>query len=128
MKPEPHAKPPRFVMTSLPYGDDIVGNYLKCVTPKKSMQKVELDEDFINFCESINVTSDKCTLDIPIAPSMTYEWFSDNIVKEAARKLCDKGFEFTETEPFDLSSPQKNEFWEKLKQSWPIVKDQDSSE
>lgn len=110
-------------MTSLPYADDIVGNYLKSTTPKKSDVKEEEEDEFKRFCSSMDVHSDICSLEIPLAPSMTMDSFTDNIVKETARKLCDKDFEFAETEPFDLDSFPNNEYWEVLKNCWPEVEE-----
>lgn len=120
LKAEPHEKPPRFVMTSLPYADDIVaGNYFNCKQPNKDdVEEVE-ENDFTKFCKSIDLYSDSCAQTFPLAPSMTMDLFSDNIVKETIRKLCGQDFQFTDIGAFDFDTLNQNEHWENIKELWP---------
>lgn len=117
LKPEPHSIPPRFVMTSLPYADDLV-KHVQCVKPEKSDQQND-EDSVVQFCQSIDITHDKCTLDVPLAPCMVKELFTDNIIKTTASKLCNTQFDFSQVDPFDFDSFHNNPYWDLLQKNLP---------
>lgn len=117
--PEPNSTPCRFVMTNLPYADDITGKYHKISIPKPT--DVKCDDDFTKFCQSLDVHHDRCCIDVPVAPTMMLEHFTNNVVKEVAEKICNgnnRSFEFRNKEFLDFYTPCSNGYAEELKKSW----------
>lgn len=120
LRPEPNATPCRFVMTNLPYADDITGKYQKISIPKATDDKSE--DDFTRFCQSLDVHHDRCCIDVPVAPTMMLEYFTNNVVKGAAEKIChkaNKSVTFKNDEFFDFNAPCQNGYAAELKKSWP---------
>lgn len=123
LRPEPNASPPRFVMTSIPYADNIVGQMPKCKIPVMSNDKID-DEDLLNFCKSIDVYCDTCTNEVKLAPSMMIDFHSNAIVTEMAKQLLNQDFEFEEEcDLLGCDFTEVNDYEEILKRNWPSSDD-----
>lgn len=121
LKPQIDEKGARFVMTKLPYADEVRDKYHHCIKPEIEHKETDLDEEetiFNNFCQSVDIFSDKCCKDFPLTPNMTIDTFTEAVIEEAARKICNKESEFTETQHFNLESELDNEYVKDLRQMW----------
>lgn len=117
LKPEIDEKGTRFVMTNLPYADSIQGEYYRCRIPETPDLKRE-ENAFNNFCESIDIHSDKFCKDIPFTPNMMINSNTEAVVEECARKLCGTDFSFRETRLIDLEAVSQNQYENDLRQEW----------
>lgn len=120
LKPDPESTPCRFIMTDLPYADDILGKYLNISIPKCPDIKSK-EDDFSKFCQSLDIYHNRCCIDSPIAPTMMLEDFTNNTVKQIANKLCCKMAKTKNSDLLSVDTYPRNDYWDTLQESWVPV-------
>ncbi|XP_018567653.1 uncharacterized protein LOC108908199 [Anoplophora glabripennis] len=113
--PQPDLQPKCFVMSELPYADDLKQNF-KCTEPVLT-EKVE-DDTFEQFFNSIDIWNDNCKLSIPLGPKMMLEIYSSKLANAVAKQYLEQDFSFEELDVDDLEN-ETNDSLEALKASWP---------
>lgn len=113
--PQPNLEPKCFVMSELPYADDLKQNF-KFTEPVVDAQ-IE-DETFKRFFDSIDIWDDSCKVNVPLGPKMMLDSDTSKLANAVANKYLGHEFSFDGVDINELDD-ETNEFLESLKASWP---------
>lgn len=74
-----------FIVCELPYAEDIAFDYKE----ENSAPKVQVSKETTNYLDSMNVTSDKCKIQVPLAPRMMIDTNCLNMINKVKEKLTE---------------------------------------
>ncbi|KAJ8973073.1 hypothetical protein NQ317_002289, partial [Molorchus minor] len=115
--PQPKLKPKCFVMSELPYADDVKQNY----SFRKPKSGGEDDDAFKNFCNSLDICNlASCKLNIPLSPKLTLDPYLDRLSTNAFKKYLNRDFDFDELD-INMEESGNNEFSDAIKESVPEI-------
>ncbi|KAJ8919971.1 hypothetical protein NQ315_006501 [Exocentrus adspersus] len=114
--PQPESEPKSFVMSELPYADDLKQT-LKFSDPVITEDAV--DEDFEKFFNSIDIWEDSCKLDVPLGPKMIVDLYLSKLANAAASKYLGREFKCQATDVVNMEDKDTNESLQAVRRAWP---------
>lgn len=101
-----------FIVCELPYAEDIAFDYKE----ENSAPKVQVSKETTNYLDSMNVTSDKCKIQVPLAPRMMIDTNCLNMINKVKEKLTEGIDSKNDIKGFGMSDSN----FDAIKAIWPI--------